>query len=92
MEQNTSPEKIERGGMVVVLCIGLILLIGGLLFEWKIGSFEDKSFFGYDINYFEARHKTERTISALLSLPWVAGAIMVFAAVRYFWKNKPRIK
>ena len=90
MDRNTSPEKIERGGMIVVLCIGLILLIGGLLFEWQIGSFDDKSFFGFDINYHDARHKTERTISALLSLPWFAGAIMVFAAISYFRKNKQK--
>lgn len=84
----TSPEKIERGGMIVVLCVGLILLVGGLLFEWMIGSFDDKAFFGYEIHYHDRQHRTERMISALLSLPWVAGALMSLAAIKYFRKKQ----
>ena len=86
--QKTSPEKIERGGMIVVLCVGLILLVGGLLFEWMIGSFDDKAFFGYEIHYHDRQHRTERVISALLSLPWVAGALISLAAIKYFRKKQ----
>ena len=31
--QKTSSEKIERGGMILIFCIGMILLAGGLLFS-----------------------------------------------------------
>ncbi len=31
--QKTSSEKIERGGMILIFCIGMILLVGGLLFS-----------------------------------------------------------
>ena len=85
-----SLEKTERGGMIFVLCIGLLLLIGGLLWEWKIGSFNDEQFFGYEIQRHNSNHQTERTISALLSLPWLIGAIMVLASIKYFYQKRKK--
>lgn len=88
--ENPSPEKIEHGGMIFVLCFGLLLFIGGLLLTWQIGAFDDKYFFGYDIDYHDRTHKTERTISGLLHLPWFTGALMIAASVKYFWGKRKK--
>lgn len=86
-----SPEKIERGGMLFVSGFGLLLLIGGLFFVWAIGAFDEEAFFGYNVHHASGdHHKTERTILGLLHLPWVAGALMLIASVRYFLRNRKK--
>ena len=79
------PEKIERGGMIVVLSAGLVLFIGGLLFVWKIGAFDMNGFFGKSAG---SSPWAYRDILYLLHAPWVAGAWMIKAAVKYFWRKK----
>ncbi len=83
-----SPEKVERGGMIVVLVIGSILLLGGLFFVWKIGAY-NFDFFGSGSSKHLHSHlsnsgsaRTEKDILALLNLPWIAGAAMIIAAVK----------
>ena len=85
-----SPQKIERGCMMVVFCIGLLLVTGGLFFAWKTGAWDDQYFFGYRIDRAVYQHKTERQISGLLNMPWVIGGLMMIASVRHFWKNRTR--
>jgi hypothetical protein len=86
-----APEKIERGGMIVVLVIGSILLIGGLLMVWKIGAYSFE-FFGNGAKYSLSNSaRTERDILALLNLPWIAGAVMVIAAVKKIFTGKKDI-
>ena len=85
-----SPQKIERGGMMVVFCIGLILLAGGLFFVWKTGAWDDEFFFGYKIHHTGYPHKTERQILGLFNMPWVIGGAMILASIKYFWKNRTR--
>ena len=85
-----SPQKIERGGMIVVFCIGLLLVTGGLFFAWKTGAWDDEYFFGYKIHLTGYPHKTERQMSGLLNMPWVIGGLMMIASVRHFWKNRTR--
>ena len=77
--------KIEYGGMMVVLGIGLILFAGGLFFAWKIGAFDINGFFGKNRSY---SPRTEAEILCLLHAPWVAGAWMSCAAINYFRKKK----
>lgn len=77
------PEKIERGGMMVVLIIGLVLFIGGIIFAWKIGAFDINSFFGKLPAH--SRTRTEVDILLLIHCPWLLGAWMIKSAIRYFW-------
>ena len=88
----TPPEKIERGGMIVVLVIGAILFLGGWFFVWKIGAYSF-DFFGSGSSkhlhsHLSASAKTETDILALLNLPWIAGAAMIIAAVRHFCRKR----
>ena len=76
-----SPEKVERGGMLVVGIIGLILLAGGLFFVWKTGAYSF-DFFGNGSQSLHSRPKTEIDILFVMNLPWIAGACMVIAAVK----------
>lgn len=85
--QKTSSEKIQRGGMILIFCIGMILLVGGLLFNWKIGLFDSQYFWGHDVRRI---HRTEISVSALLSLPWIAGAFMTAAAIRHFCQRRKK--
>ena len=86
------PEKIERGGMIVVLVIGAILFLGGWFFVWKIGAYSF-DFFGSGSSkhlhsHLSASAKTEKDILAMLNLPWIAGAAMIIAAVRHFCRKR----
>ena len=80
-------DKIERGGMMAVLIIGLILSAGGLIFAWMIGAFDIKGFFGKNHGY---SPRVEADILCLLHAPWVTGAWMSCAAINHFRKKKKR--
>ena len=85
----TPPEKIERGGMIVVGIIGLILLVAGLLLVWKTGAYNFEFFGnGSKHSYFSNSSSTERDILFLMNLPWMAGAAMCIAAVRHFFRKR----
>ncbi len=75
------PEKIERGGMLIVGIIGLILLAGGLFFVWKTGAYSF-DFFGNGSQSLHNSPQTESDILFVMNLPWIAGACMVIAAVK----------
>ena len=83
------PEKIERGGMMVVGAIGLILLTAGLLLVWKTGAYNFEFFGnGSKHSYFSNSSRTERDILFLMNLPWIAGAAMCIASVRHFFRKR----
>ena len=46
--QEPSAAEKERGGMIMLLVLGLLLTAGGLFFAWKIGVFDHNEFWGLD--------------------------------------------
>ena len=76
----TAEEK-ERQGMRYLLIIGIILFAGGFFFAWKIGAFDINGFFGKLPAH--SRTRTEVDILLLIHCPWIAGAWMIKAAIRY---------
>ena len=84
-----TPEQKERGGMTVVLIIGLFFLLGGLFFAWKIGAFCPESFLGME-RHLIRRHHFSRDILFFFHLPWLLGAWATGAAVRYFFRNRKK--
>ena len=85
-------EQKERGGMIFVLIAGDILFTGGLFLAWKAGAFDMildgipllKSGSSYD-DYWRWR---QRNHLLFFHAPWVFGAWMIQAAVKYFWKKR----
>ena len=80
------PEKIERGGMIIVGIIGLILLAGGLFLVWKTGAYSF-DFFGNGSKSLHNSPKTESDILFVMNLPWIAGACMVIAAIKHLLRK-----
>lgn len=81
-------EKVERGGMIVVLSIGLILFIGGLIFAWKINAFDAKTFFASDVEpILQNRGLGLYIYLAYFHFPWIAGVWLIKTAVKYFCKK-----
>ena len=88
VDPNDPPsEKIERGGLMVVGAIGLILLTAGLLLVWKTGAYSF-DFFGDSSKTLHSHSKTEADILFLMNLPWIAGLLMTGAAVRHFFRKQ----
>ena len=80
-----TPEQKEYSGMMVVLCTGLLLLFSGLIFAWKINAFNAKAFFETDVEpIFQNRGLSLYLYLAFFHIPWITGAWMTTAAVKYF--------
>ena len=77
-------ERRERGGMIVVLVFGLLLLLGGLVLAWKCGAFRID--FGHALGTGSARIATEWQFA--LHLPWLCGAWLVLGAARSFRRQR----
>ncbi len=76
-------EKVKRTCMLWVFFIGLALTVGGLYLVWKIGAFDARAFLGRKEGGIIPQNEQE--IVNVFHLPWVAGALMIAAAVRYFY-------
>ena len=83
-----TPEQKERGGMKIVLVIGIIFLLGGLFFAWKIGAFSPEEFLG--MKWHRARQNSGRDILFWFHLPWLFGAWATGAGIRYFFRNRKK--
>ena len=79
-------EHRERGGMIFVLVLGLLLLLGGLVFAWKLGAFQID--FGHELGIRSARIATE--LQCALHLPWLCGAWLVLGAVKSFRRKREK--
>ena len=77
-------ESPELMGMAFVLIVGLALLVGGLLLVWKTNAFDISRF--CDKTGFDGRVAIDLVF--ILHLPWLAGAWMIGAATKYFFRKK----
>ena len=89
-----TPDQKEVMASKIILFCGLILFLGGLLFLWKIGFFDFYEFWGIDrsnMSYFRYRHRVKdgrAAFSTLLCSPAIAGAWLIFFALKRLWRKK----
>jgi hypothetical protein len=80
-----TPDQKEEMALKLVLFFGSLLLVGGLLFLWKIGFFDFDNFWGIDrskMDYWRYRRMRSNRLDAslLLCSPAIAGAGLMFMA------------
>ena len=82
--------KKERGGMMFLLIVGLILLVGGGIFAWKIGLFDFAYFWGFDKHdpQNQSLTRTAMEVTQFFHAPWICGLWMVNTAIRYFCRRR----
>ena len=82
-DKHASSKSPERGGMAFILVVGLALLAGGLLLVWKTNAFDISRF--CEKTGFDGRVAID--LIFIFHLPWLAGAWMIGAAAKYFFRK-----
>ena len=86
---DSSPSQNERSGMIFVLIAGSLLLGGNLFLTWKMRAWDFDSW-GF---YISSTYTWWRSVgnflffNILLHLPCIPGTWMIWAAVKYFWRD-----
>ena len=89
--QEPSAAEKERGGMIMLLVLGLLLTAGGLFFAWKIGVFDHNEFWGLDTpERFHKYYRETVEYSTFFHAPWIIGSAMVCAAIRNLYKLRKK--
>jgi hypothetical protein len=90
-----TPDQKEEMALKLVLFFGSLLLVGGLLFLWKIGFFDFDNFWGINrskMNYLRYSRMVNNRLNAsfLLCSPAIAGAGLIFMALTRLLFKKAR--
>lgn len=91
-QDEPSLSQKERGGMFFVLFAGLTVLGGNLFLTWKMQAWNFDSW-GFYINSSYTYWRSVGNFlffNILLHLPCIPGTWMIWAAVKYFWRNRKK--
>lgn len=87
--QSEPPEAKERKGMLFLLIAGIIIFAAGLYVSWKIGALDPEGFLGYNPYRRGYRSSQNETFILLMfNSPWLIGAAMTGAALKYFLSKR----
>ena len=84
-EKRLTQTPPERGVMVLESVVGIILVVVGFFLVFETGAYDISGF--CEKGGLSGNARVEIFILFIIHLPWIAGAMLLKAAIRYFCKK-----